>query len=265
MRALVAAALLAVLAGCTSVTLARRDGCWVRHTKKPFGRVSEELGPCAPPNPAWSQDRLTRLVQECAAQSDYRWSERARDAWAIGAPAPAQPPEQEILRLCMQEARVGLAAETDGLRTSLASTVGERDDLRRQLADDHAALRASHERIAQFLGEAAQKPAGTATATATATGTGDGKAANDSGATLAAEARAPDAPATVTAAAQPGAAGAPGPRRTKPGRARRALVEAAARGCPVPEPVQVPAPAPVQVQVPEPAPGTPPAPSPSTE
>jgi hypothetical protein len=260
MRTVGAAALLAVLAGCTSVTLAQRDGCWVRQTKKPFGRVNEELGPCAPPRPTWSQDRLTRLVQECTAEADSRWWERARQAWVRGVPAPNQPPEQEILRTCMQEARVGLAAEADGLRTGLATATGERDDLRRQLAEDHAALRASHEQIARFLGEAAQKPAGTATATATATGTGDGKSTNDSGATLAAEARAPaEAPATITAsapasapaatpvaapvipAAPPSAgAGEPRSRRAKAGRARRALVETAARGCPIPEPVRTP-------------------------
>ena len=202
--------LASVAGGCTSVKMVQRDGCWVKRTEKIFGRVIEDLGPCRRAEPQWAEDRLTRLVQECVAQADYRWSVRANEAWAKGAPYPAQPPQQELLRTCMEEARVGLVSETEALKARLSEVTGNRDSLRVAAEQDHAKLRESHEKIAEWLGQAAQKPAGTATATATSTS--DGKASNETGATLAAE-RGTPAPAR--------ASGVPGVRRGPRGADRR--------------------------------------------
>ena len=106
--------LASVAGGCTSVKIVQRDGCWVKRTEKIFGRVIEDLGPCRRAEPQWAEDRVTRLVQECVAQADYRWSVRANEAWAKGAPYPAQPPQQELLRTCMEEARIRARAGDRG-------------------------------------------------------------------------------------------------------------------------------------------------------
>jgi hypothetical protein len=183
-RILLAVALAVTASACTSVKLVQRDGCWIKQTeKRPFKRVREEIGPCTRPQPAWVPDQLTRLVQECVAQADYRWQVRAIEAWAKGNPYPAQPPQEEILRTCMAEARVGLVAENDELKRRLVDLASERNALRTETAEDRDELRRSHDKIAEWLGQAAQKPAGTATATANATS--DGTATNENGATLA--------------------------------------------------------------------------------
>ena len=190
MRRLVGVALLAIAAGgCTSVKMVQRDGCWVRRTEKVFGRVVEDIGPCVRPQPQWSQDRLTRLVQECAAQADHRWQVRAMEAWSKKAPSPPQPPQQEIQRSCMEEARTVIGTETDAgtLRTRVAELSAERDALRSEAERDRAKLQESHHQIAEWLGQAAQKPPGNASAFATSSSTNDGIASNESGATLASE------------------------------------------------------------------------------
>ena len=52
MLRLVGVALLGLaVGGCTSVKMVQREGCWVRRTEKPFGRVVEEVGPCARAQP----------------------------------------------------------------------------------------------------------------------------------------------------------------------------------------------------------------------
>ncbi|HEX9400581.1 MAG TPA: hypothetical protein VF912_10770 [Anaeromyxobacter sp.] len=263
MRVLGLVLLACVAGGCTSVKMVQRDGCWVRRTEKSFGRVVEDVGPCVRPQPKWVEDRLTRLVQECVAQADYRWQVRAMEAWSKRSPYPAQPPQQEILHTCMEDARVGLVTESETLKSRLAEVAGDREVLRQQTAQDHAQLRASHDRIAQLLGDAAQKPAGTATATATSTS--DGKASNESGATLASEsgstaapqaspavpvaARGASPPVASSAPDEKPAAGAPAapappkptPARAKEVRARRAaaIVKAARRdGCDPPTPAR---------------------------
>src|SRR5690349_12201025 len=103
MRAWGAIAVAAVVGGCTSVRVVQRDGCWVRRTSGPFGQVREEVGPCARPPPAWAEDRVTRLVQECVVRADYQWQARALAAWNRGEPLPAQEPEETVLRACMGE------------------------------------------------------------------------------------------------------------------------------------------------------------------
>jgi hypothetical protein len=199
MRVLGWSALVALsVGGCTSVRMVERDGCWVRQTQQRVtGRVLEEVGPCAPTAPQWSQDRLTRLVQECVADAERRQHARALEVWSRRLPyATPLPSPQEQLRSCLEEAKVTLASENEGLRDRLAELTRERDALRADAARDHAKLQESQERLAEWLGKAAQKPAGTATATASATS--DGKATNESGATLAAESG--SAPAAAQAA-----------------------------------------------------------------
>ncbi len=228
MRRLVGVALLAVAAGgCTSVKMVQRDGCWVRRTEKVFGRVVEDIGPCVRPQPQWSQDRLTRLVQECAAQADHRWQVRAMEAWSKKAPSPPQPPQQEIQRSCMEEARTVIGTETDAgtLRTRVAELSAERDALRSEAERDRAKLQESHHQIAEWLGQAAQKPPGNASAFATSSSTNDGIASNESGATLASESGSSPAgaggPASRASLVVPAAPTAPAPPPPPPRRPRR--------------------------------------------
>ena len=103
------AVVLPALVGCTSVRMLQREGCWVKQTEKWPGRVSEELGFCSKPAPVWAQDRVARLVQECMAQADFRWQNRALAAWTRGEPIPPQPgprsaPERERWRSRVLEA-----------------------------------------------------------------------------------------------------------------------------------------------------------------
>jgi hypothetical protein len=247
----------ALAGGCTSVRMVQRDGCWIKQTeKKPFKRVREEIGPCVRAQPKWVEDQLTRLVQECVAQADWRWQARAVDAWSRGKAYPAQPAQEETLRTCMQEARVGLVSENEDLKRRLSEVASARDEARaladreRTLGDQERTklqesldrnltrMHDSHEKLAEHLGEAATKPAAPAFATANATSTSDGKATNESGATLASESSSGSgsgasgaAPPTLTAAAPapvpaaPAAAQPPSPARTtKVARARRAPV-----------------------------------------
>ena len=83
-------AMVAALCACTSVKMVQRDGCWVKHTETTFGGDKEELGFCTRPETAWAEDRLARMVQECMAQSDHRWENRALAAWNHNEPIPPQ-------------------------------------------------------------------------------------------------------------------------------------------------------------------------------
>ncbi|WP_242342580.1 hypothetical protein [Anaeromyxobacter terrae] len=191
MRALGAIVLVAAVSGCTSVKVAQRDGCWVRSTHKIFGQVREEVGPCARTASPWSDDRLTRLVQECVAREDYRWQMRALAAWSRGEPMPADR-ETNVLAACTSDAaRAGFAenealkqkldAANDrlsGAKERLADVAGDRDSLRKRSELEHDRLYASHEQLAAALGEAAKKASPPATATATASS--DGRAQLDS-------------------------------------------------------------------------------------
>jgi hypothetical protein len=219
MRVLGWGALAAALAwtGCTTVKLAKRDGCWVERRENLFGQVHEEIGPCSRPAPKWSEDRLTRLVQECVAEADHRSDARAVEAWAKRQPAPAQPRQEDLLRACMQEARTALAAEHDltTLRARVAELSTERDALRADLDRDRAKLQESQTQLAEWLGKAAQKPPGNATATSSSTATGSGRAGSEGGATMAVRGRPPETRSTEialgneTPAPAPSAAAAP--------------------------------------------------------
>lgn len=160
---------LVALTGCTSVKVVQRDDCWVKRTEKWNGSVNEELGPCARPAPAWVADRHTRLVQECVAQADYRWQTKALEAFSRGLPWPEQTGQEEVLQLCMNEAARAYIVENDALKSRLAEVKAEQETLKEALASNDAFLKDSHELLATSLGEAANKPPGTATATATAT------------------------------------------------------------------------------------------------
>lgn len=249
-------------AGCTSVKMVQRDGCWVRRTEKAFGRVVEEVGPCDREEPKWAQDRLTRLVQECMAQSDWRWHGRALEVWSRRLPYPTpQPREDELLRACLDEARAGMVTEQDAagqrskiadLSSRISELSGERDALRGDAARDHARLQdredklaewlgKSHDKMGEWLGQAAQKPPGNATATATSSSTSDGTASTDSGTTLSADSgtSAPPGAAPISSASVVLPAGPP---------------PAAGPPLPTPAPIATPSPAERTEESPAPAP-----------
>jgi hypothetical protein len=202
MRRIPAAVALAMaLGGCTGTKLVQRDGCWIRQTTKIFRHVEEELGPCARTSSPWSDDRLTRLMQECVAREDWRWQTRAVAAWNRGEPWPAQLSEQNVLSACMSDSTRAMMTENDALKKKLdsmgehvAEVSKDRDARVAEISKDRDALRArsdeerkrmlerydedrkqmleSQNKFAAYLGEAAKKSSQPATATATATSEG---------------------------------------------------------------------------------------------
>ena len=158
---------LGVLGGCTSVRVMQRDDCWVRQKTRWPGQVKEELGFCKRPEPAWAQDRLSRVVQECLAQADYRWQNRALAAWERGEPLPDRESDQQVLDRCMSESTRMAVVENEALQERLADAKDEREK-----------WRASETRLAEALGEAAKKPANV-TATASARGDGSSSTQHD--------------------------------------------------------------------------------------
>lgn len=167
----VVAVVAAGLTGCSSVRMVQRDGCWIRQTERWPKQVNEEMGPCARKEPKWVEDRLARLVQECMAQSDYRWQTEALLAWSKAQPLPARKPEEAILQSCMNEAATAMVTENEALRQRLSELTLDRDELRVTVDEDRAHIRSSHDRLASALGDAAKKPAPAAVATATSNGT----------------------------------------------------------------------------------------------
>jgi hypothetical protein len=172
-RVAFAAATSFVLAACTSVRMVQREGCWVKQTEKWPSRVSEELGFCTKPPPVWAQDRVARLVQECMAQADYRWQNRALAAWTRGEPIPPQDSDDKIAQTCMKEASAALGqeAENSALKSRMAELAQDRDSLRTVSEADREFLKQSSDKMVSALGEAAKKPPPSAVATATSTGT----------------------------------------------------------------------------------------------
>ena len=242
------------LAGCTSVKLVQRENCWVKKTERWPGRISEELGPCAAPAPPWSDDRVTRAMQECVARADHRWQTQAQLAWSRGEPLPQ--PSDEAMRICLDEPAKALAGDNEQLRRKaedmeerLAALARERDELRGRAEEERARREASvgerlaaqermtdrlltaqekagerlfqgQEALASHLGEAAKKASQPAVATATASSSSD----SDGSATTESASTAP-----VVSPAAPGSAPAARTKHasTRPG--RRAPV------CPAPE------------------------------
>jgi hypothetical protein len=99
-------------------------------------------------------------VQECLAQADYRWQNRALAAWERGEPLPDHESDQQVLDRCMSESTRMAVVENEALQERLADAKDEREK-----------WRASETRLAEALGEAAKKPANV---TATASARGDG-------------------------------------------------------------------------------------------
>jgi len=198
-----------VLGGCTASKMEQRNGCWVRQVRAFPASVKEEIGPCARPTPVWSEDRLTRLVQECVMHADYRWQSSALVAWNRSEPLPEREPEEKVLEACMTRAETVMNAEKEAVEQRLSEVSQERDTLKARMEKERAEYEASlekartqHEthlqqararhdasmeraqnqlhdsnnRLTEVLGEAAKKPAPNAVATATATSTSEGKA-----------------------------------------------------------------------------------------
>jgi hypothetical protein len=167
------AALSCALAACTSVKMVQREGCWVKETKRTLGGTTEELGFCSRQRPEWAEDRLARLVQECMAQADYRWENRALAAWTRNEPIPSPDSDEQISKTCMSQAAsaLGLEVQNDALKSRLADVSQDREKLRTVNDQDREFLEQSSDKMVTALGEAAKKPAPSAVATATSTGT----------------------------------------------------------------------------------------------
>lgn len=163
--------LAAALSACTSTKMVQREGCWVRQTERIFGQVDEQLGLCARDAPKWADDRLTRLVQECMAQADYRWQNRALAAWTRNEPLPAEIDEREVLRSCLNETATSAVAENEGLKSRLGELTADRTVLQDSFDQQLAHLRSNHEAMTAALGEAARRETPSAIATATSNGT----------------------------------------------------------------------------------------------
>jgi hypothetical protein len=159
------------LSGCITVRLVQRDGCWVRQTQGFPKGFQEEIGPCARREPKWSEDRIARLVQECMAEADYRWESSALAAWNKGLPLPEQASEQVVMRACMNDAATAVVAENERLQKRLTEVTSEREALQNNAQQDLQHLRATQDRMADALGEAAKKPTPSAFATANSNGT----------------------------------------------------------------------------------------------
>jgi hypothetical protein len=169
---LLVAALVASMA-CTSVKVIQREGCWVKQTERTLGGSSEELGFCSRQAPVWAEDRLSRLTQECMAQADYRWQNRALAAWSRGEPIPPLDADGTIAKNCIAEASqaLGLEVENNALKARLGEIIADRDTLRKQVEGGQQFMQNSNDKMVSALGEAAKKPAPAAVATATSTGT----------------------------------------------------------------------------------------------
>jgi hypothetical protein len=195
------AVLCGALLACTSVKMVQREGCWVKQTERTLGGTTEELGFCTKARPEWAEDRLARLVQECMAQADYRWENRALAAWTRNEPVPPPESDEQIAKTCMGQAAsaLGLEAQNDALKSRLVDVSHDREALRNVAEKDRDFLAQSSDKMITALGEAAKKPAPAAVATATSTGTAktesDLRSAQEPGAT--------PPPTTVVLAAPP--------------------------------------------------------------
>jgi hypothetical protein len=203
------------LLACTSVKMVQREGCWVKQTERTLGGTTEELGFCTKARPEWAEDRLARLVQECMAQADYRWENRALAAWTRGEPIPPPESDEQIARTCMGQASsaLGLEAQNDALKSRLVDVSHDREALRNVAEKDRDFMEQSSDKMITALGEAARKPTPSAVATATSTGTA--KTESDMRAAQQPETAPPMTvvlaapPATTTVVAAPVAAAAP--------------------------------------------------------
>ncbi|WP_226994044.1 hypothetical protein [Myxococcus hansupus] len=198
MRLVAAVSLAMVASACTSVRMEQREGCWVKQTRAFPSTLKEEVGPCARPQPVWSEDRLTRLVQECVMHTDYRWQSSALIAWNRSEPLPERESEEKVLTACMARAETILGTEKGALEQRLSEVSQERDTLKASIEKERGQHQAafteqltrhdanmerardqmhqSNNLLAEALGEAAKKPAPSAVATATSTSSSEGMA-----------------------------------------------------------------------------------------
>jgi hypothetical protein len=237
MRALIAIVLAASIGGCTSVKMVQREGCWVRRTEKFPGQVREELGPCTRTASPWSEDRQTRLVQECVAREDYRWQMRALQAWNRGAAMPDG--EANVLASCSSDAAQVTFAENDALKNQLSAAnerlsgakerltdvAADRDAVRKRSELERDRMYESHKKLADALAEAAKKSSAPAVATASASS--DGRARMDANERTATPAAAPVALVNAPWMSPPPA--------SRPRAAQKPLVAAKAPECISPE------------------------------
>ena len=212
MKFVVALLALPVLAACTTVRVRQVGDCWVQTKSRVLGSTSEQVGPCLRHQPEWSDDRYTRLVQECIAQADYQWMTRAIALWQRGEPLPPREPQDAVNRQCFESAVAITARENDELRgrlDALQLDVAEGEEtqkaLGKQLERGFEQLRDANTKLADHLGEAAKKASTPATATANASA--DGRATTHSRSEQDAGSR-----GTVGA----GKPTAPGPTRKRP-------------------------------------------------
>jgi hypothetical protein len=240
------------VAGCTTVKFAQKDGCWVRRSEKWLGDAKEELGPCKPPEPKWSEDRLTRLIQECVVRADYRWQARALDAWDHGQKLPERANDETVVQQCIGEPTRAVLAENESLRGQndalqkrIADLSSDRDQVRKSEEDARKRLVGSYEKMTEkmsdYLGAAANKAQAPAKATATASSDSKGAAhtesAHDARTSVAAR-TSPGQPAVVVATAPEGeVVRAPATRARAPATRVRAATAPALPVCPpAPEP-----------------------------
>lgn len=262
--ALVAVAL--AWTGCTTVSVTKRDGCWVKRTRH-LGNVQEELGPCVKPPPKWADDRITRIVQECVTQADHRWESEAMVAWSKGQASPARQAPEAVLHTCLDESARTALSENEQLKARLAQVTGDRDRLAAVTDEQRKHLVESHDRLAVDLGEAARKVQTPATVTATATSEGRSEAPPApvtvvTGGAPVSPAALSCGPAADGTSGAPASAAAPAPRTAKvQGRHPARGVAPAAPSCPpVAAKADAPAPAPAQVVKEAAAPSAPPRP-----
>jgi len=234
-RSIAPAIAVGLLAGCTSVKMVQREGCWMRQTDGFLRGTTEEIGFCTRPQPALAQDRVARMVQECMAQSDHRWQNRALAAWSRGQTVPGQDADGSVAKTCMAEAVAAFSAEAENaaLRSRLAELAKERDTLRKQTQDDQRFVQQSSDKMVSALGDAAKKEAPSAVATATSTGTAASTPAQapPSTTTVVGIAGGSSPPAFVTMPSPVSAAAACPAERRGPSRARSDKA-AAAPACP---------------------------------
>ncbi len=195
------AALAGALLACTSVKMVQREGCWVKQTERTLGGSTEELGFCTKARTEWAEDRLARLVQECIAQADFRWENRALAAWTRNEPIPPPDADEQIAKTCMTQASsaLGLEVQNDALKSRLADVTRDREELQTVSEKNREFLEQSSDKMITALGEAAKKPPPSAVATATSTGTAKTQSDQRSAAP-----DSPPSPTTVVVTAPPG-------------------------------------------------------------
>jgi hypothetical protein len=270
MRILAAVVATAVLAGCTSVKMVQRDGCWVRRTeKRGLGTVTEEIGPCARPAPAYVENEpLIRIVQECVSRADYRWQMRALAAWDRHEPWPAQLSESSVLQQCMSDAAKNILGEAAVLKEKnaaleqrLAALAKEHEALKRTSDEERKELvqrsdaerkemmkRSDQERkqlvtlqakLGEHLGAAAKRiDRVPAPAVATATATSEGRSRTDA---RDAQAQPASLAVVTTPASAPAACVVPPSASATPSRQARKAPKTAAADLPACDPSKTPA------------------------